>query len=292
MLLPKKLTFQLTPLLDLLLIVIFAQYMEMQQTSAKAEKEVSQRAEEKTAEAEDAKKKAEERERQAAKKLEELENQSDSALSELKKKLSEKSEELDRELASREEVKKLIAKFFAIDKEKLDKLLAADTNRKEQEKQELQKLQKQLADAAKNEAIKHLLTHDAMRKQVDVWEVFVDEERIVRLKAGQEDRSFRVNMMTYEDFNKARERLPNKEKVAFYQQENSKAVKDVANKLANSINTLPAPKSIVVLLVSWKVRSHYSDPAVDGLKLFVQQSKSGSNRTTYVLAIIGHKEKP
>ncbi len=33
--LPRKLTLQLTPLLDLLLIVIFAQYMEVKQTGEK-----------------------------------------------------------------------------------------------------------------------------------------------------------------------------------------------------------------------------------------------------------------
>ena len=45
----KKLTFQLTPLLDLLLIVIFAQYMEVQHTSAQAEQEIERRADERTA---------------------------------------------------------------------------------------------------------------------------------------------------------------------------------------------------------------------------------------------------
>ena len=38
----RRMTFQLTPLLDLLLIVIFAQYMEVQQKAESAQTEVEQ----------------------------------------------------------------------------------------------------------------------------------------------------------------------------------------------------------------------------------------------------------
>jgi septal ring factor EnvC (AmiA/AmiB activator) len=114
----KKLTFQLTPLLDLLLIVIFAQYMEVQQTSARAEQEIARRADEQTAAALKAQMEAERR-------LAELQGQRQSLQGQLEDQLADLSEEMQDVLNQRKDLADFVARLFQIPKEVLERALAA-----------------------------------------------------------------------------------------------------------------------------------------------------------------------
>ncbi len=277
----KKLTFQLTPLLDLLLIVIFAQYMEVQHTSARAEQEIERRAENRTAAALKAQLLAEE-------KLTELQNERQTLQQQLKDQLASVTEEMQRVLNQRKDLAELVAKLFQIPKDVLDRALANKERSPEEEKQ-LREMVNELAGEHQNEVIKHLITHQAMRKRVDVWTLFITSEGNAELKVGDETKVFRVRAPLSPDETRRLAKLSPREQFLAKKKAETEAAQDFAQNLFNAYKTLPQPKSIVVLVVSWKpdLTRYYREPVREGLEMTLRLFNSNNDRTQFIPAILG-----
>ncbi len=277
----KKLTFQLTPLLDLLLIVIFAQYMDVQQTSAKSEQEIARRADEQTAAAKKAQHLAEER-------LAAILNERQSLQSQLQAQLADVTEEMQRVLTQRKDLTDLVAKLFQIPKEVLDKALASK-DRSPEEQRQIRTMVKELADKHRNEVIKHLLTHQAMRKRVDVWTLFIESDGNAYLKVGDETKMFLVRDVPNPIDQKRLAKLPPREQALAKKKAESAAADAFAQRLFNAYKTLPQPKSIVVLVVSWKgdLERYYREPAREGLQATLRLFQTTNDRTQFIPAILG-----
>lgn len=277
----KKLSFQLTPLLDLLLIVIFAQYMEVQQTAAKAEQEIARRANEETAAALEAKQIAETR-------LNALLSNDQSLETQLQDKLADLTQEMQRALNQRKDLAELVARLFQIPKEVLDKALAS-ADRSPEEEQQLREMVNALAHEHQNEVIKHLLTHQAMRKRVDVWTLFVESDGNAHLKVGSDTKVFlvrdRPNLI---DEQRLANLSPREQSLAKKKAE-TEAAEAFAQRLFKAYQTLPQPKSIVVLVVSWKgnLERYYREPAREGLDATLRLFHSSNDRTQFIPAVLG-----
>lgn len=202
-LLRRKLTFQLTPLLDLLLIVIFAQYMEMQSTSAREQAETEREKstfEQKLRQVEDDlaelrrlrdRDRQDRAERQAE--LAEMRTAAERLRDQLARQKEEFSEELNRALEQRDLVGRLMAELFKVPEELVEKhlkpLAGGEARRSAEEIEKLRKRFQQLSASRDRELVELILKYEELRKWCEIWEVHIDEHGVAAFKlAGRTER--------------------------------------------------------------------------------------------------------
>jgi hypothetical protein len=253
----RRLSFQLTPLLDLLLIVIFAQYMEVQQTADTQASEVAEQLQAAELNAELAR-------LQLLAKLEVAEQerarlQVDS--NRLKSTMQERETEINEELRqTRQEILELgevLSRLFRLPRETIEQLLSART---EAERTELRREIEKMAGGRAAEMVKHLRTWRELLKRCDVWDIHIGDDNSTTMTAA--GKTFRFRAETPERFEA--------EIYARYK-------------------ALPQPKNLVVLLVSWS-DAQYSvrQAAITGVAAATQRMHEDSDRRTrFEYAILG-----
>ena len=147
----------------------------------------------------------------------------------------------------------------------------------------------QLAGEHRNEVIKHLITHQAMRKRVDVWTLFITNEGNAELKVGDETKVFRVRAPLSPDESRRLAKLSPREQFLAKKKAETEAAQDFAQNLFNAYKTLPQPKSIVVLVVSWKpdLTRYFREPVREGLEATLRLFNSNNDRTQFIPAVLG-----
>ena len=168
----RRMTLQLTPLLDLLLIVIFAQYMEVRIVA----KQESDRV-------------AHERESTA------VENH------ELRRQVDEWESEqrnVDREQHQiREQFGEVVRELFRIPEATLNKIVQPRSKNEAgglspAEIAELKARFQQLATSNGDQVVDHLLTFQEMRKQFDVWEFYLNEDGSLQILIGPDHQQIKT----------------------------------------------------------------------------------------------------
>lgn len=283
----RRLTFQLTPLLDLLLIVIFAQFMDTQETTARIE----QRAEQQVEQAEQKAEKLSELSVSAQQKIEEysdrdLQAQRDAAkmknaFTEMKQRmqtmqqLSEKenqelSGQLERAREQRDRVAEMVQLLFQLPDQIIDPLLKSKADPdSEKTKAEIEQIKKQLQELAGGKAedvVKHFLTYDELTKRSDIWELYLTENGVFRLTIGDQTTDFRAD-----------------------------STEAFVDRFYAIYKTVPQPKSLVIILFSYgdaKASTRFA--ATQGLPLISERMRADSSgRTRYEYAVMGFApEKP
>jgi len=260
-----KITLQLTPLLDLLLIVIFAQYLEMQE-QARLTQQTHQSD------------------------LTELQSESELVRSErtrikqerdtLKSELASAWKELDRQTLQSEELRQsltrtaqerdavagLLPELFRLPPETANRLLDAladdaspiPPDQIARLKAELQRL----AVAQPAEAIQHLLTYDELRKRCDLWEIYLAQNGVAHLTAS--GKLFRFRAETPEAFER---------------------------ELFDALHLLPQPKALVLILLSHgDVRAETLEAALQGLPRATERMRADQNgRTRFEYGVLGFR---
>ena len=277
----RRLTFQLTPLLDLLLIVIFAQFMDTQETTA----HIEQRAEQQVKSAEqNAEKLSQDRDkalqkivtlsereqqtRRNAIKVEEIAVEMQKRMQAMQQ-LSEKenrelSDQLERVQAQRDRVAELVQQLFQIPNEMIDPILKSksdpDTERTKAELERIKKQLQELASAKAEDVVKHFLTYDELTKRSDIWELYLSENGVFRLKTGDQTTDFRAD-----------------------------SSQDFVDRFYAIYKTVPQPKSLVIILFSYgDAKASVRFAATQGLPLIAERMRADSNgRTRYEYAVIG-----
>lgn len=254
----RKLSFQLTPLLDLLLIVIFAQYMEVQQTADTQAGELQRQLTEADSTAELAR-------LQILAQLEVAQQERDqlvAAQDRLKSSLQQRESEINEELRqSRQEIQELgeiLARLFRLPRETVDRVLAARTNA---EREELRREIEAMAGSNAAEMVKHLRTWRELLKRCDVWDIHIGDDNATTMTAA--GKTFRFRADTPERFEA--------EIYARYK-------------------ALPQPKSLVVMLVSWSdAQFSVRQAATTGVAEAAQRMHEDSDRRTrFEFAILGY----
>ena len=262
----RRIAFHLTPLLDLLLIVIFAQYIEVRDQTRREQMATSQRLQ------------AVERERdealQAVAALRDTDandrRRQDDALQRLRsenetlrQQQAELAEALRQAAEQRDRVGALTALLFDVPPELMTRALEAPAaERTPAEVERLRAQFRELAQMRAGAAVKHLLTYDELRKRADVWDVYVAETGEIAFSAGEQRRTFRAD--TPETF---------------------------AARLYDIYKSLPQPKGLVIILLSYgDAKAVWREAAIKGLpQAAARMREDAAGRTRFEYAVLGFR---
>eukprot|EP00913_Durusdinium_trenchii_P008953 g8419.t1 len=266
---PRKLTMQLTPLLDLLLIVIFAQYMEMRdESNASSAREREQVA---TLESE--------RDRLAR-----LQNQIDrkaqqdrDRITKLRDQLRARSKQDDARVnkltAQRDLLSKHLAALFQVPestlKKTLEPLAAADVARTAAELKRLENKVKSLAAGGTPRVVRHVIKYEELLKRCDIWEIHVNAQNLARVVFGSRSHEFRYSAKLPQlvDGNDPQSKQRNKAEIVRYRKE---LQDDFERKLFAYYKNLPQLKNVVIILLSRERDTPLA--TYDAAKLGLQQA--------------------
>lgn len=272
----RKLHFQLTPLLDLLLIVIFAQYMEVRETATREEAATTQKisaAEMQLAEMSDSLQALQrdygaalQQSRKAETLLDEFRlRQGDEQREALKQKV-ELSEALSEARKQRDLVGRMAIELFDVPSDIVEELLkprlpgveARTRAEIERIQQEFRKMSQQSAA----EMVRHLLTFHELQKRCDIWNVHISENGAILLQTDQESFEFRAR----DD-------------------------KEFEQALFTRYKSLPQPKSLVIILLSYgDAKAVWREAALSGLPRAADRMRADSNgRSRFEYALLGYR---
>ena len=254
----KRLTFQLMPLLDLMLIVFFAQYLDVRTAAKDAASRMQVQQDELQAELS-----------AAAQQLASLRERL-TELDELKSERRSLSQEMTRMKVQRDLVGEMVAELFRLPETTVDSIVqdrralgpgpnAADIR---QLKNQLQRLSKDRGE----EIVEHLLTFNELRKRCDLWELYIQDDGQIVFTVGNQRQTMRA-----EDTG------------AF------------ASKLFDAYKSLPQPKSLVLILVSYgDARLGVRQAVLDGLPAALEKIRADDEgRSRYDFAVLGFRpEQP
>jgi hypothetical protein len=247
---PRRLSFQLIPLLDLLLIVVFAQYLESRVNSEQQAVEAA-----------------------ATESL--LSAQLDETLRQLialKERIAQMEQKLDvaevrsgdadRFRAQRDLIGEIVTELFKLPDGSLSALQSTGPGPTPNDVAQLRNRLKTLAGGESSKVVDHLLTFGEMRKRIDIWELYLQENGGFVLTVGDKRLAFRAE--TADEF---------------------------AARLFEAYKTLPEPKSLVLLLLSYgDARFQPLKSALDGLPLAMERIRTdigGRSRLDY--AVLGYR---
>lgn len=181
--LPRKITFQLTPLLDLLLIVIFAQYLEMRNESRQTEASAAR--------ADVRSRRAEEERSQLRDRLAGLRadlSKRRQALDDLQQKLATDDEQQKRLQAQRDLLARRLAEFFQMSEQELTRalkpLFSRDAARRAAEIQKLKRRIEQLRRSEPQQIVRHAVKYEELLKRCDIWEIHIDRRGVAHVSTG------------------------------------------------------------------------------------------------------------
>ncbi|MDA1015046.1 MAG: hypothetical protein O3A00_11425 [Planctomycetota bacterium] len=185
----RRMTFQLTPLLDLLLIVIFAQFMEVDQAAEQTQSEAKQQTLDAVA---------------VREKLAKLSTELVQVTARAKTAESERAE-IEQQAKNLEQQQQqfgdLVGELFQVPEATVNKTIktldtataaaASLANPLPKPKvQELREAFRQMAAHRGRDAVRHVLVHHQMAKRLELWEIYIDRVGRVRFQAGDKTFNF------------------------------------------------------------------------------------------------------
>lgn len=266
--LPRRLTFQLVSLFDLLIIIVFAQHMDLKQAT-ESELHLAR------AEAEQAAQQLEHIERDRnfmaqgdqikkllQEDLERLREQHELQKIDAARKEFELAEEVRKTRSDLARLGELVADLFDLPE---DSLRDALQSRSAAEAEKLRRELKALASKSTGQAIRHILTLAELQKRCDIWEIHIGDDNTIRFTAGDQTARFRA---------------PDP---ARFETEVFKHYK-----------SLPQPKSLVVILLSWgDADLGTRTAAMEGLHIAATHMREDSDRRSrFEYAILGYIPSP
>lgn len=246
---PRKLTMQLTPLLDLLLIVIFAQYMEMRdESNARAASEQKRAAslEQERQDLQQLRKQVDARAKQDRERALELK-------AEMRKQSAEMQTRMNKLAAQRDLLSKHLAALFRVPESTLRKTLeplaAADVARAAAELKRLEKQVKSLAGGGTPRVVRHVIKYEELLKRCDIWEIHVDPSNLARVVFGGKTHEFRYSAKPPQlvESNDPESRRQNQAEIARFRKE---LRGNFERKLFAYYKNLPQLKNVVIILLS------------------------------------------
>lgn len=171
----RRLTLQLTPLIDLLMIVMFAQYMEVRIVA--------------------------ERETERASSESHLVSEENESLRQQVEQWESKQNVVDRkQFRETEQLGELIQVLFQIPEGIVNKIIQPRSKSEAgglspAEISDLKARFQQLANSRGEQVVDHLLTFNEMRKQFDVWELYMNEDGHLLISIGQDQRHIKSKVI-------------------------------------------------------------------------------------------------
>jgi len=277
----RKLTFQLTPLLDLLLIVIFSQYMEARQKSQAEQRQTDRERQEFVSRMDDVERQrmasldAQERARgELARVLEDnaaLQRQAREAGVRVDETRQAATEAVDRANRQRDLVGQVLGELFRIPPEILDKAFAGvsgvQTSRNPKDVEALKENVRALARLNPAALVAHFVKVDEWRKRCDVWEIHLTAGGQALVHFDQKVHSFR-----FVD--------PLEQPQAGVKPEvvTAKLAERFQSQLFDYYKSLPQTKSVLILILSYGDNTTFLNrrAAIEGMKKLAVQIRADS----------------
>jgi len=274
----KKLSLQLTPLLDLLLIVIFAQFMEMEQQEDVRSKQQGIEQSRMAFEVDTLKEELDftksvlqqiQQDRTKAETLaSSLEKQHDAQKQQAKLNQQEFQRKLKDLNAQRNRIIAAIRDVFAGSSEELKELLkkmaASGATPSAIPQEQIEQLAEKLADSEAVELATFLMAYEEIRKRCDVWEIHLDQRGIANLFVNEHH--YQIRITSEEDFQR---------------------------RLFEIYKSLPQAKGLVIILVSYEdvARTLRETLLLSLPEATDRMRKDADGRTRFEYAIIGYLPK-
>ncbi len=250
----RRITFQLIPLLDLLLIVMFAQYLEVRTVTRQETGRLEAAQHVLTDELDD-----------ALHQLVALQQQV-SELDELKEERRSLSQDVKRVQAQRDLIGEMVVELFRVPEAAVNAVLREKSTlgpgptaaEIKQLKQQMQKLAKDRGE----EVIEHLLTFHELRKRCDLWDLYIQDDGQIVLTVGEQRQVLRAE-----------------ETGAF------------SARLFDAYKALPQPKSLVLVLVSYgDARLGVRQAVLNGLPAALEKIRADDEgRSRFDFAVLGFR---
>lgn len=250
----RKLTFQLTPLLDLLLIVFFAQYLEVRMVEREESGRLQAAQRTLATHLDD-----------ALHQLMALQQQL-TELDELKSERQSLAQDVERVQAQRDLIGELVVELFRLPESAVESVVreksAIGPGPTAAEMQQLKQQMQSLAEDRGEEIVDHLLTFHELRKRCDIWDLHIQDDGQIVLTVGDQRQVLRAEQTE-----------------AF------------SSRLFDAYKALPQPKSLVLVLVSYgDARLGVRQAVLDGLPAALERIRADDEgRSRYDFAVLGFR---
>lgn len=232
---PRKLTLQLTPLLDLLLIVIFAQFVEVREDQATTRAAMVEERDAAVARVDVLQDRLDRIQDEITRAEMEAARQK-SLANQRSEQLEATRENLDLTIAQQRVLGELVVELFDIPKEEVSRVLNPTNRAGLRSQEDMEKLKEQFRELAMQKSgqmIKHLLSYEEIRKRCDVWDLHVDRSDTIKLTVGE--KTYEVQIPLKPDLSVDKDRL--------------------LTDLYAEYRALPDPKHLVVILLTYDRQS-------------------------------------
>ncbi len=275
----RRLSLQLTPLLDLLLIVICAQYLDMEQRNIVAGQQQAEQTARQNFERQQLQNELDFT-RQVLSETRKIQSQAEKELAERAKQqqterdqLAEAQQELTTRLSDissqRDRILSALQQIYATSSEEISQLLnqlAKSVNAQQpvtsgQVDQLVEQLVEQLASSEPRDLATFLLAYEEIRKRCDIWEIHINAQGLISLFDGSRRHSFRAT-----------------------------SADDFQRQLFELYRALPQTKGLVIMLVSYgEVRADVRQYVLLSLPAVTERMRNDSGgRTRFEYAVIGY----
>jgi len=263
----RRVRFQLTPLMDLLLIIVFAQFLDVRETAQQQTIKLQNEREELTLQI------ARERSellgiRQAVRQRQaELERQRDQAR-------AARDEAIEQSRVRSSDVQvamDMITEYFKIDESAITRPPGADDEAEKDPVEEAIRRASELADSSPDAVIRFLIGHAELLKRAEIWTVHADETKRIQIQAGQQEASFRLESKTQSD-----------------------RTDEVADRMFAAYKQFPQPKGLVILLVSFDPQSVAGvyQPLIDAIPSTLERLRADTSQSRFEYTVLGPTANP
>ena len=245
----RRLTFQLTPLLDLLLIVIFAQYMEVRQNAQSAEREIQQQELE-----------VQQKEEELIARFNIRKKELEQGYADQVKGVDSLREEYDKRfqdiLDQQQHAGSALAEALQLPGELVEQLTRLRSNGSTTDADKLQAAAtrlRQAMEARGTEFIQYALRFDEMQKRVSVWEIHLEDNGQATITDG--DQSQAIGFETESEF---------------------------VSRTFEASKSFSDPKTLVLLFLSYgDTQAGYRRRATNAMPALIEQLRQDSGNTRW-----------
>ena len=249
----RRLTFQLTPLLDLLLIVIFAQYMEVQQKAESAQLEIQ---EQKQQLAEQLDTQREDLQKELAEQKAKLESQYAANQEDLTTTRKRYSEHYESILKQHQQAGTAIAEALNLPGSLIEQIVKLRESGSPDEADNLQAAVVRMQEMLKSrgaEMMEFILRYDEMQKHVSVWELYVQDNGQAVFSDGEH-----VQLVSYE------------------------GIEEFVSRSFEVSKGFTEPKPLVIILLSYgSPHAVQRQRATNGMPLLIERLRRDSGNTRW-----------
>lgn len=263
----RRVRFQLTPLMDLLLIIVFAQFLDVRETSQQQQVELQTEREKLTrqisrerTELMGIRQAMQTQQADLKRQRDQARAARDEAIEQTEVRASDIGVALDR-----------LSDFFAIDESAITRSSLSANETGEDPIEQAIRRASELASSQPDAVVRFLIGHAELLKRAEIWTVHADASRKIRIQAGTQDATFRLEARTQ-----------------------AERTTEVADRLFAAYKQFPQPKGLVVLLVSFDPQSVAGvyQPLMDAMPATLERLRADTPQSRFEYTVLGPTPDP